>query len=186
LGTTTVTTKRLRFAGWHVWPPLKSDQETPLQGARVYFLGRVAALAPDVLQTLRAVDRDGLMDKDLDALSAWAARWQLAPWVVPYARETLRLWRSWPHWRGRTWSSNPADVSGELVPSTGRHAKRPTAIRVPARHFDWLVRAHVLRHHVEDIAIDNSGEAVDSGTVRRALRSLAIILDGKTPTKSRR
>lgn len=186
LDTIAVTRKKTRFGGYRTPDRiLPSDQSTPRDQARLTFLDRVAVLAPDVLNTLSAVDGCGWMKDDPVVLRAWADHWHLAPWVLAYASETLRLWRAGPQWRGRIWSRNPSDVAGVLMPSTGRQANRPTAIVVPYRHFDWLVQRRVLQRPIEDVSIDDTGEAVDSGTVRRALRSLTIILDGKTPTKSR-
>jgi len=165
LVTKTVTRKPLLFAGYGgVWPPLKSDQSTPRDLARVYLLSRVAALAPDVLHTLATIDT-----ADDAALLTWAARWHLWPWVLPYARETRRLWRDWANGRGRAWSPNQADVAGELIPSTGRRPKRPTVLRIPARHFDWLVRRRVKRERREAVAV---GESVDGSTIRRAIQTL--------------
>lgn len=177
--TKTVTTKKLRFVG--CLPPLPAetwDQSTPRDTARVYFLLRVAALERDVLRTLRALDlttrrRARWREVDDAALAVWAADWHLAPWVLAYARETLRLWRLWPAGRGRAWSPNPDDA-GALVPDTGRRPKRPTALLIPRQHFDYLVRARIKRESLGSIARD---AGVRHYAVSTAIRKLAATLD---------
>jgi hypothetical protein len=159
LDTNPVTPKKLRFEGYRVWPPIKSSQQTPLTQARLYLLHRIAVLAPDVLEALAALDDPTQPIAEIEdhpehraQLAAWATGYQLPPWVLSYARETLRLWRVWPKGRGREWSPNPADVSGELIPETGRRAHQPTVLRIPALHFDYLVRARIRREPFSWIA----------------------------------
>jgi hypothetical protein len=81
--------------------------------------------------------------------------------------------RPWPENRKLVWWTNPDDTSGEWVPETGRPVKKPRDIRVPRRHFDWLIRRTVLREKALSIAVDAE---VDASTVRRAIESVSNLL----------
>lgn len=170
--TKTVTNRKRRFGPVpSVARRTRSAKDEARDLARVHFLFRLATLRPRVLITLAAIKPD-----DRAAVDRWLLTWQLPPWVLDYALDTLALWRLWPRGRARVWSFNRTNASGEWLPETGRPAKRPADLVISERHFDWLI-AHQhsgsRNESVFNIAISYD---VNETTVRRAVDRLARLL----------
>ena len=165
---------------------MQSAKDEPHDRARRYFLHQLAILESRVLATLNALGAvedsrtiDQLLNHDR-ALEKWRAKWDLPSWALEYARDTLQLWRGWPEGRGQSWSFNRAGAAGELVPETGRPAKRPADLIVPARHFDWLIAHEHSGARNQSIITVASDAGVNETTVRRAVDRLAR-LSRQTP-----
>jgi hypothetical protein len=183
-----------------VLPTDLDDPASARSAGRWLFLLAIAKLAPNVLRDLRS--------RSDDALDAWAHKWHLPAWVLPYAVATRRVYATSPNAKALAWIG--ADTAGALVPDDpatqprnydptietrtqylaymneyvqARETAQTDRLKRPLkdpRAFSWLVQHVVMERSYADLW--RADATVSSrNTIPEACAKLAALIDLPLP-----
>lgn len=187
--------RRVGPADWRDDPeaaPYRRTRSDVVESARWAFMLRVAALVPEVLQTLASLPSDDRPDADAwreqpeqAALGAWAGRWGLdVGWARAHARATWRALRARPDllcWAPRDDEAGALlDENDEATPSAPRplkdlaHVDALVAVAVQGRHYDAIHAPTVVR--VGERKTDGGWRRRSGPRVRRDVHAVAALI----------